>query len=347
MTVNHGIYTDTLWSVPVVFSNELLDTDYILDVYSAATKVFTFKSTGAAAGEGTIDLTDIATDQLGFVATEAQHAAMAAGLYRLHLYTAGTDSIWQATGQMLVGLPGAKSTYLRFDAVDNGSAVVANPITVAGGPQGPQGATGSTGATGAAGAVWRNGTGAPSNGLGVNGDYYLDDATGDVYEKAAGTYSVVANIVGPTGATGATGATGPQGATGATGSTGATGPTGPAGAEGELQPDVTATLSAGYKVTTYDAGTKSSGTFTPDPTLRNEQKYTNNGAHTLAPPTVSAGEATSMTLDVTNGASAGTITTSGFTAVKGEALTTTNGHKFKFFIHVSDLGSVLTVVALQ
>jgi len=91
------------------------------------------------------------------------------------------------------------------------------------GPQGDSGATGATGAAGADGSVWRDGTGVPSNGLGANGDYYLDDATGDVYLRSAGTYSLVANIKG---ATGATGSTGPTGATGATGSTGATGAAG-------------------------------------------------------------------------------------------------------------------------
>lgn len=55
------------------------------------------------------------------------------------------------------------------------------------------------GEDGAAGAVWRDGTGAPANGLGVNGDYYLDDATGNVYAKAAGSYSIVANIKGAAG----------------------------------------------------------------------------------------------------------------------------------------------------
>lgn len=73
---------------------------------------------------------------------------------------------------------------------------------------GPQGATGNTGATGATGAngadgapgsVWRTGAGIPSNGLGINGDYYLNTASGDVYLKSAGTYSVVANITGPAG----------------------------------------------------------------------------------------------------------------------------------------------------
>lgn len=84
-------------------------------------------------------------------------------------------------------------------------------VTTIIGPPGATGATGapgSAGSAGAAGSVWRDGTGAPSNGLGVNGDYYLDDASGDVYLKAAGSYSIVANIKGATGATGATGPSG-------------------------------------------------------------------------------------------------------------------------------------------
>lgn len=72
---------------------------------------------------------------------------------------------------------------------------------------GPAGATGSTGPTGPQGipAVWRTGTGVPSNALGVNGDYYLDDDTGDVYTKSGGVYLLVANIIGPVGPTGPTG----------------------------------------------------------------------------------------------------------------------------------------------
>lgn len=80
------------------------------------------------------------------------------------------------------------------------------------GPQGPQGATGATGpqglqgiqgATGAtgpqgpqgvAGSVWRNGSGAPANSLGVNGDYYLDTVNGNVFLRQSGTYTQVANI---------------------------------------------------------------------------------------------------------------------------------------------------------
>lgn len=88
------------------------------------------------------------------------------------------------------------------------------------GATGAKGDTGDTGATGTAGAVWRNGTGAPSAALGINGDYYLATDTGNVYARSGGTYSLLANIKGATGATGATGPTGATGATGATGSTG-------------------------------------------------------------------------------------------------------------------------------
>lgn len=101
------------------------------------------------------------------------------------------------------------------------------------GATGATGSTGSTGATGSAGsngtngtngATWRDGSGVPSNGLGANGDYYLDDATGNVYLRTAGTYSIVANIKGATGSTGSQGIQGNTGNTGSTGSTGATGP---------------------------------------------------------------------------------------------------------------------------
>lgn len=54
-------------------------------------------------------------------------------------------------------------------------------------------------ADGVDGTVWRDGAGVPSNALGVDGDYYLNDSNGDVYLKTAGTYAVVASIMGPTG----------------------------------------------------------------------------------------------------------------------------------------------------
>ena len=89
---------------------------------------------------------------------------------------------------------------------------------------------------------------------------------------------------------------------------------------------VTSTTAVGYTYTSYSAGTKSSGTFTPDPALGNYQYYTNNGAHTLAAPSSDC----AIMILITNGASAGAITFSGFTvgSSTGDALNTTNTNKF-------------------
>ncbi len=57
----------------------------------------------------------------------------------------------------------------------------------------------AAGTDGLDGSTWYEGTGAPAGGLGFNGDFYLNDANGDVYTKAGGTWSVVANIKGPQG----------------------------------------------------------------------------------------------------------------------------------------------------
>ena len=76
------------------------------------------------------------------------------------------------------------------------------------GATGATGDPGTNGTNGTNGATWRSGAGAPSDGLGVNGDYYLNTTTSDVYLKTAGIYSIVVNIKGATGDTGDTGATG-------------------------------------------------------------------------------------------------------------------------------------------
>jgi hypothetical protein len=55
---------------------------------------------------------------------------------------------------------------------------------------------GPAGSGGAAGTVWRDGAGTPNDAVGANGDYYLDDDTGDVYARSAGAYGLVANIKG-------------------------------------------------------------------------------------------------------------------------------------------------------
>ncbi|MCA3574826.1 MAG: hypothetical protein IOC86_13005, partial [Aestuariivirga sp.] len=64
---------------------------------------------------------------------------------------------------------------------------------------------GLPGANGTNGSVWRSAAGAPSNSLGVNGDYYLNTTNGDVHFKSGGSYSVVSNIRGPSGSPGANG----------------------------------------------------------------------------------------------------------------------------------------------
>ncbi len=66
---------------------------------------------------------------------------------------------------------------------------------------------------------WKYGVGFPAVSLGTIGDYYLDTATGNVYNKNSGTsWILISNIMGPQG---------PQGANGTTGLTGPAGATGP------------------------------------------------------------------------------------------------------------------------
>jgi hypothetical protein len=83
------------------------------------------------------------------------------------------------------------------------------------------------------------------------------------------------------------------------------------------------TLSGGLAGEPYPAGTQSSGTYTPDEANGNLQYAVNGGAHTLAPPTNNC----TLVIQYTNNASAGTVTTSGFTLVTG-AFTTVNGDDF-------------------
>jgi len=108
--------------------------------------------------------------------------------------------------------------------------------TGATGPQGPQGPTGATGAkgdtgntgatgsqgiqgiqgiqgvkgdAGADGKTILNGSGVPTSGLGVNGDFYLDTASNFIYgPKTSGSWGSGTSIIGPTGQTGPQGASG-------------------------------------------------------------------------------------------------------------------------------------------
>ena len=107
----------------------------------------------------------------------------------------------------------------------------------------------------------------------------------------------------------------------------------------------TATITKGYTVTPNNIGTVSSGTTTPDPANGNYQYYTNNGAHTLAAPSSDC----AIDILVTNGASAGAITFSGFTvgSATGSAYGTTNTNKFILSIRRINAVSTYSWYALQ
>lgn len=112
-----------------------------------------------------------------------------------------------------------------------------------------------------------------------------------------------------------------------------------------LYDNVDANLTAGYTDTAVDDGTWSSGTYTPSPAGANIRTVTNNGAHTLAAPVAS--NSFTMAVLYTNGASAGTITDSGFTFFDGDLFDTTSGHQF--LVSIVKIGSVIygNVKALQ
>lgn len=102
-------------------------------------------------------------------------------------------------------------------------------------------------------------------------------------------------------------------------------------------------ITGGARVTPDTSrGTITTGTVTLDPGDRPLQAYTNGGAHTLAPGANNG----YLLLDITNNASAGAITTSGWTKVVG-VFTTTSGHKFRCGCSISTAGSLLTIQAMQ
>lgn len=97
-----------------------------------------------------------------------------------------------------------------------------------------------------------------------------------------------------------------------------------------LVKNATATISVGYTITPHSLGTKSSG-WTVDPALGNYQYMTNGGAHTITAPASDC----AVDILVTNNASAGALTMSGFTAPSGgggDTYATTNTYKFLLMI---------------
>ncbi len=114
-----------------------------------------------------------------------------------------------------------------------------------------------------------------------------------------------------------------------------------------LKADTADELTAGFSSAAVDSGTKSSGTFTPSPDTGNFQHFVNGGAHTLGVPAKNC----AMVLLMKNNSSAGTLTTSGYTKVDGDDLSTTNGDEFFLYVTRYNDGSTsfsaLTVKALQ
>jgi hypothetical protein len=122
----------------------------------------------------------------------------------------------------------------------NTGATGANGVTGPAGPTGLQGPQGLQGVAGANGNKWYSSTGAPAETLGIVNDYYLDVATGDVWQRlpnSGGSGWVnqgnIHGAQGPTGSTGPAGAVGPQGPAGPQGPTGPAGDLGPAGPTGD------------------------------------------------------------------------------------------------------------------
>jgi hypothetical protein len=104
------------------------------------------------------------------------------------------------------------------------------------------------------------------------------------------------------------------------------------------------TITGGFALTPNNLGTP--GSFTPNPLLGNYQYFTNNGALTISVPATDC----AMDLMMTNGASAGAVTFSGYTFAAsnyGDLLTTVNGQRFIISIRRIAGISTFTTKALQ
>lgn len=102
---------------------------------------------------------------------------------------------------------------------DSGPTGPIGPTGAFGGPTGPTGSMGTIGPTGPTGAGIQgptgvpgqdgsrilNGIGAPTPILGLDGDYYFENNTRDVYRKSFGNWTIQFNILGPTGPSGPVG----------------------------------------------------------------------------------------------------------------------------------------------
>ena len=106
------------------------------------------------------------------------------------------------------------------------------------GVAGAAGAAGANGSNGTNGSSILQGAGAPSAGLGVNGDSYINNTNGDIYLKSGGSWSITGNLTGPIGGTGAAGAAGAAGGDGASFLSGVGAPSAFIGDDGDTYLDI-------------------------------------------------------------------------------------------------------------
>ncbi len=112
------------------------------------------------------------------------------------------DGAWKIIAN-LRGTPGRNGTPGK-DGTDGEPGLPGTPGS---------GQDGEDGVDGVDGATWNSGAGVPSDGLGKDGDYYLNTTNGNVYKRQAGHYVLVGNIRGPQGLQGDPGNNGANGAT--------------------------------------------------------------------------------------------------------------------------------------
>jgi hypothetical protein len=111
-----------------------------------------------------------------------------------------------------------------------------------------------------------------------------------------------------------------------------------------VKADTTRQITVGYDTSPHDYGTISSGTVTVDIREGAQAIYTNNGAHTLTHDVTRNGF---QDILITNGASAGAITTSDWDDVIGDSFDTTNGNLFLAMSRQYAGRDILIIAALQ
>lgn len=126
------------------------------------------------------------------------------------------------------------------------------------GLDGVNGSNGTDGANGVDGKTVRYGSGAPTAGLGTDGDFYIDVSANFIYgPKAAGDWPAGVSVIGPKGDQGAKGDTGTAGNNGSDGKTvnyGSGAPVTGLGAAGDFYIDTAANVIYGPKTTVWPAG---------------------------------------------------------------------------------------------